>query len=557
MRYYGQLIDAALVVFMLFAFACRVPAADVAPVGPDAWRPSKWVKGEIILPAGHYRGSNKRIATERHCDLVVSTGTLIEQARFETDNTCLWKIEGSLFRKVDLGMGNGSRFEAKDSAFDDSGFRKAGGWYNAYWSTRWRFENCVISKQFLPDKWHVGDYSVRAVGCTFYDIKLEKIGYKDDPSNYVQGKDLRFERCRFVKCEVSESALAATIDCVFDDCQFTTQDKTDWSKAKKPIVVNAFLPAARTKPPKSYANGPLQVNFQVAAPPQQAGATLAVTRTGAGLHYPAIPETGPAVVLGDMDAPAVAKVAPQAKEPAAQAPPAAPAVAAEGSYVGRWRIQYTDNSARTYVIGARGDVLFVEENKRGQLTRSPDGTVLDLGDGRLERLVFSGTAVSVERFDSKAAFPSKPPVLSGTGTLAGELAPAPVTPAAPAAVGLSTAVRLAAAGEARYNQALSAAGQSYLRELNTALKSAMTAGDLDDANAIKAVMDQLSNGKPAGGQFKNTFANSARSRYEQSAKLAAQQYGRDLDAAQKEAMNAGNLDEANAINATRKELERR
>ena len=238
-------------------------AADAAPADTNAWHLSKWEKGQIVLPAGHYRGSGKSINTERHCSLVVGPGTLIEQVRFETDNNCDWKADGGLFRKLDLGMGCGSKFEARNSIFDDSIFWKAGGWYNAYWSTRWYFENCVIAKRFLPAKCNVIDFSVRATGCTFYDIELPRISYKDDPSGQTQGRDLKFERCRFVNCEITESALATTIDCLFDNCRFNRHDKPDWSKAKKPIVVNAFVVPGLNKPPQSYADGALQVNFDL------------------------------------------------------------------------------------------------------------------------------------------------------------------------------------------------------------------------------------------------------------------------------------------------------
>ncbi len=525
-------------------------AADVAPADASAWSLKDW-KGAIVLPAGNYRGPEKGLHLEKDCHVIVSPGTLIKDAQFGGGGA-KWKVDGSLFRKVSISGDMGERLEAKDSAFEECSFSKGGGWFVAYWSTRWIFENCVFSKKFFPSKWHVGDYSVCATDCTFYDLTMPKIGYKDDPSGEAQSKELKFEHCRFVKCELPESALAATIDCVFEDCQFTTQDKPNWTKAKKPIVVNVFLAAARTKPPKSYSNGPLQVNFQTAAPAQRAGSTLAVTHTGAGLHYPAILGTGPVAVLGDGEQHAVAKT-----EPAAA--PVIPAAAAAGSYVGRWSIHFTDNSVRTYDIGARGEVLFIEENKHGQLRRSPDGIILELGDGRLERLKFSGTIVSVDRFESKATFPANPPMLSGTGTLVNEVAAAPTqtTATTPLAASSSAAGRLAAAAQTQYNQSISAAGQGYLRELNSALQGAMRSGDLDDANAIKAAMDQIKSGQVTSLKFKSAYANTARTRYEQAVSVALQQYARDLEAAQKEALSAGNLDEANAINATRKQMERR
>jgi len=213
------------------------------------------------------------------------------------------------------------------------------------------------------------------------------------------------------------------------------------------IVVNAFVVPARTKPPQSYLNGPVQVNFQLAAPTQQAGSTLAVNRTGGALKYAAVPEAGPVLVIGQAGSPAAAKAEP---------PPVVPPTAL-------------------------------------------------------------------------------PPLPKGT----------------------SLAARLTAAAEARYNQSLTAASQQYLADLDAALQAAMRANNLDEAVAIRDTIREIKDGKPANPQFKSTFANTAKSRYEQAATSAVQQYIRDLDAAQKSAMDAGNLDEANAISAVRKQLEGR
>ncbi len=131
-----------------------------------------------------------------------------------------------------------------------------------------------------------------------------------------------------------------------------------------------------------------------------------------------------------------------------------------------------------------------------------------------------------------------------------------VVPATPASSpkAASQATRMAAEAEARYKQSLAATSQQYVADLDAALQSAMRTGNLDEANAIRDVLRDIKDGKRASPQFKSTLANTAKNRYEHSATVAVQQYIRDLDAAQKAALNAGNLDEANAINATRKQL---
>jgi len=191
--------------------------------------------------------------------------------------------------------------------------------------------------------------------------------------------------------------------------------------------------------------------------------------------------------------------------------------------------------------------------------------LLDLGDGKPERLRFETGKVTLERFESREAFANKPPILAGVGTVTERAAVAATSPATtsvsstnqPATPPPSFASRLATTAEARYNKSLATASQQYLGDLDSAQKAAMRAGNLDEANAIRDAVGLIKAGKLPGAQFKSVFANTAKIRYEQSASVAVQQYLRELDAAQKAAMNAGNLDEANAISAVRKQLERK
>ena len=537
-------------VFAIVPASAALRAADASSAA-SAWQTRKWA-GDVILPMGHYRGPGKEVHIEKDCRVTVGPGTLLERAKFGGGGS-KWRVEGSLFREVELWGDLGLRFEAKDAAFDDCYFHKGGGFWVSLWSTRWHLENCVFSRRFLPGRWGVVDYAVRATDCTFHDLTLSSISYKDDPAKLAQSENLRFERCRFTRCEIPESALASTVDCVFDSCRFNTRDRPDWSKAGKPIVVNAFLAPSQTRPPTSYSEGRLQVNFRPVVPTQRAGATLRVAIKAGRLDYPAIPGSARASVIGEQEPSVVAQAAPPARAPAASpAPqPVAPSEAVVASYVGRWQVRYSDQSTRTYQIGIRGDVAYLERNLHGQVSRSPDGLVLDFGDGQLERLDFKGETLSVQRFESKAAFPGQAPSLFGLG--------APVRDVAaqepPLPGGSSTAARLAAAGRARHNEARLAAGQRYLRDLTTALQAAMSAGDLDDANAIKADMDRVRNGGPSVLKFKSAFAQTAQSRYGQALELASMAFVRELEAAQKAAMNAGNLDEANGIHTVRKHVE--
>lgn len=114
----------------------------------------------------------------------------------------------------------------------------------------------------------------------------------------------------------------------------------------------------------------------------------------------------------------------------------------------------------------------------------------------------------------------------------------------------------AAAAQNTYAAAMSAARLKYSAELELAVKAALTAGRLDDANAITELRQKLTGDNPPApaAPFKTAQANEARTRYETAVTTARRQYGRDLQQVLKQAMSAANLDEANTIDSELKTL---
>jgi hypothetical protein len=115
-------------------------------------------------------------------------------------------------------------------------------------------------------------------------------------------------------------------------------------------------------------------------------------------------------------------------------------------------------------------------------------------------------------------------------------------------------LRLIATFKDRYERAVVSARQQHIRDLDAAKRAAMQANDLEEANAIQAEIQDATNGNVTPRNFKSKPAIEAGARYTQVAEAAKRQYITDLDAAYKSAMAAGNLDEANAIAAIRKQL---
>jgi hypothetical protein len=116
---------------------------------------------------------------------------------------------------------------------------------------------------------------------------------------------------------------------------------------------------------------------------------------------------------------------------------------------------------------------------------------------------------------------------------------------------------LASAAQKGYTNAISAARQALATELAVAVKSAMAARDLQEANAIEGLRKNIQGGAfPAEiPTFKTASANQARLRYQQAITTAQKQYGRELQAALKAALGSGDLDDANAIQAELKAAE--
>jgi len=86
------------------------------------------------------------------------------------------------------------------------------------------------------------------------------------------------------------------------------------------------------------------------------------------------------------------------------------------------------------------------------------------------------------------------------------------------------------------------------------LDAAMQSGLLNDANALNAIRKQIVAGGLPDGHVTMPAARTATTRYLQSLSASKQQYLRDLETALKWAMAGSNLDEANAINSVKAQV---
>jgi hypothetical protein len=236
----------------------------------------------VELPPGAYR-AGKPIQMDGTFTVSIARGTYIEAIDFqgkEHDQT--FKIEGALLRRAKLVGQLGFRVEAVDTAFDECELHRTGGWFVDYWGSHWKLDNCIVSRSFLLPEIEVANYAINAKNCTFLGVKMPNIKYKQDPSKYVQGKDLRFERCLFVECDIPQSLLAACVDCAFENCQFPSK-KADLSGASQPIKVVAKI-IGGGQVPQSILTNKLSVQFVPTGPGQfAAGSSLTYSSAGGRL----------------------------------------------------------------------------------------------------------------------------------------------------------------------------------------------------------------------------------------------------------------------------------
>ncbi|MFN0318511.1 MAG: hypothetical protein ACKVQA_26090, partial [Burkholderiales bacterium] len=204
--------------------------------------------GKLTIPAGDYRpfrridiGSRGK-GTDRQADEIRGEVTSLPGMRMEGVRFHIlegsWKAEGSHFRDVRFTADLHGSLEARDSLFQDCTFAKEGGWYIAYFSSKWSFTNCVLSDSFMQN-WKVGDVGMKLEGSTLYDVDLIPISYREDAAAELAMEWLRITNCRFVNCRVPESFALATKDCVFEKCTFGPAE--DKLAIKQPVKTTLYV----------------------------------------------------------------------------------------------------------------------------------------------------------------------------------------------------------------------------------------------------------------------------------------------------------------------------
>lgn len=201
-----------------------VPAMREAMLSKTEWT------GPMTIPAGTYHplrridigapGKNNPTLQndEQRGDVTSQPGARFENVRFHLREGS-WKAAGGFFRDVKISADLGGSFEASDSLFQNCRFVKEGGWYVAYFSSKWQFTNCVLVGSFMQH-WKILDVGMKLEGCTLIDVDLVPLIFKEDAGKEVSRDWLSIKNCRFINCRVPESFALATQGCVFEKCSF-------------------------------------------------------------------------------------------------------------------------------------------------------------------------------------------------------------------------------------------------------------------------------------------------------------------------------------------------
>ena len=257
----------------------------------------------MTLGAGGFRGKNP-VKSEGKLNHAVEPGAFIEELRVDGGRDVHWKIEGAYLKNCSFSGDLGFHFSAKDSALENCSLSKSGSMFVGWAGTKWRFENCLITASFVHDG-GLHDYAAYASDCTFVGIRMAAHGLRDDPSKYAGKAENGYIRCRFIGCEIPETVLALSVDCIFENCKFTHKpfkagrEKDLWEKAASPVNVTASV-AGGSVPPE-HRHGQLSVKFASAGSGQTAGCTLPFTHAGTRVVVPWVRQISKIHAVGSLD----------------------------------------------------------------------------------------------------------------------------------------------------------------------------------------------------------------------------------------------------------------
>ncbi len=260
---------------------CGLPDAGI--ISEDrVLEPGEYRNKRNVLIGRHDEAEPKKLyavnVTSKPGVRIVDSTPVIEKGK--------WMADGTRFIRSRLQLQLDGEIDAKNSIFEACEFNKKGTWFIPWYSTKWTFVNCVFSRQFISG-WKPVDVGAQVRRCTFYGVKFDKIPYKEDAAEEVKRYWMTIQNCRFVECQIPESLLIATRDCVFENCTFGEPEPS--IPMKSPMVLRAYS----TEPGIKIATGPNRTVevLEASKIPNPAGAVLKHQRVQSVISFVGPPGT--------------------------------------------------------------------------------------------------------------------------------------------------------------------------------------------------------------------------------------------------------------------------
>ncbi|OYW27930.1 MAG: hypothetical protein B7Z47_06275, partial [Chthoniobacter sp. 12-60-6] len=214
---------------------------------------AEWT-GKLTIPAGTYRplrridvgapGRNNAQNEDQRGDVTSLPGMRIQNARFHLREG-LWQATGGHFRDVRITADLGGTFDARDSLFQDCTFVKEGPWGIPFFSSKWLFTNCVLHGSFLH-VWRLNEIGMKLDSCTFHDMDLVPVLFRDDAGVEVTKDWLSIQNCLFINCRIPESLALSTKNCLFEKCTFG--DPEEKLAIKSPLNAVIYIQDCTNEP---------------------------------------------------------------------------------------------------------------------------------------------------------------------------------------------------------------------------------------------------------------------------------------------------------------------
>jgi hypothetical protein len=134
-----------------------------------------------------------------------------------------------IVRGVEISAELGGALLAENTIFVDCKFAKGGGWFYAFYSSQWTFENCTLLRSNFPSLSR-SDIGLKTKNCTFIDCNLPQRLLNtptiedDDLAARYKDQWNAVDDCDFLLCDVAPSFVWATDKCNFSLCRVTGSD---------------------------------------------------------------------------------------------------------------------------------------------------------------------------------------------------------------------------------------------------------------------------------------------------------------------------------------------